>query len=162
ITELLAGIAVAGIIYYGGASVIAGTRTQGAFIGFVITLFLLYEPFKRLVRTNYAIQQGLAGADRVFELLDTRPQVVDRPAARVFRLVARRPQVVGPPAGRVRRAVRDGIAVEDVSFAYAPGEPLRRHIDRRSGGGEVVALVSMSGGKSTLADLIPRFYDPTE
>ena len=145
ITELLAGIAVAGIIYYGGASVIAGTRTQGAFIGFVITLFLLYEPFKRLVRTNYAIQQGLAGADRVFELLDTRPQVVDRPAARVL------------------RAVRDGIAFEDVSFAYEPGEPVLRHIDLRIRVGEVVALVGMSGGgKSTLADLIPRFYDPTE
>ncbi|TMA64467.1 MAG: ABC transporter ATP-binding protein, partial [Deltaproteobacteria bacterium] len=103
------------------------------------------EPFKRLVRTNYAIQQGLAGADRVFELLDTRPQVVDRPAARVL------------------RAVRDGIAFEDVSFAYEPGEPVLRHIDLRIRVGEVVALVGMSGGgKSTLADLIPRFYDPTE
>src|SRR5881397_3647308 len=133
ITELLAGIAVAGIIYYGGASVIA--RTQGSFIGFVITLFLLYEPFKRLVRTNYAIQQGLAGADRVFELLDTRPQVVDRPGARVL------------------RAVRDGIAFEGVSFAYEPGEPVLRDIELRIRVGEVVALVGMSGGgKSTLAD----------
>ena len=145
ITELLAGIAVAGIIYYGGASVIAGTRTQGAFIGFVITLFLLYEPFKRLVRTNYSIQQGLAGADRVFELMDTRPQVVDRPAARVL------------------HGVRDGIAFQRVSFAYEPGEPVLRAIDLHIRVGEVVALVGMSGGgKSTLADLIPRFYDPTE
>src|SRR5205823_9234380 len=125
---------VAGIIYYGGASVIAGTRTQGAFIGFVITLFLLYEPFKRLVRTNYAIQQGLAGADRVFELLDTRPQVVDRPAARVL------------------RAVRDGIAFEDVSFAYEPCEPVLRHIDLRIRVGEVVVVVGMIvGGHMTAA-----------
>src|SRR5205814_658772 len=145
ITELLAGIAVAGIIYYGGARVIAGTRTQGAFIGFVITLFLLYEPFKRLVRTNYSIQPGLAGADRVFELMDTRPQVVDRPAARVL------------------HGVRDGIAFQRVSFAYEPGEPVLRAIDLHIRVGEVVALVGMSGGgKSTLADLIPRFYDPTE
>src|SRR3989442_7898913 len=111
ITELLAGIAVAGIIYYGGASVIAGTRTQGAFIGFVITLFLLYEPFKRLVRTNYSIQQGLAGADRVFELMDTRPQVVDRPAARPLH------------GGRGR------VAVPPVSVAYETAETVLRAID---------------------------------
>ncbi len=145
ITELLAGIAVAGIIYYGGRSVIAGTRTQGGFIGFVITLFLLYEPFKRLVRTNYSIQQGLAGADRVFELMDTLPRVVDRPSAVAL------------------RRVRDGIRFDDVSFAYDGGEPVLRHIDLRIGVGQVVALVGMSGGgKSTLADLIPRFYDVTE
>src|SRR5438128_12468954 len=135
ITELLAGIAIAGIIYYGGASVIAGTRTQGAFVGFVITLFLLYEPFKRLVRTNYSIQQGLAGADRVFELMDTKPQVVDRPGAAAL------------------GGVRDGIEFHDVSFAYDPGQPVLRHINLRVPVGQVVALVGMSGGgKSTLAD----------
>jgi subfamily B ATP-binding cassette protein MsbA len=144
ITEVLAGIAVASIIYYGGSSVIAGTRTQGGFMGFIITLFLLYEPFKRLVRTNYTIQQGLAGADRVFELMDTAPRVVDRPRALVL------------------RSVREGIEFHDVSFAYDGGEPVLRHVDLRIGVGDVVALVGMSGGgKSTLADLIPRFYDVT-
>jgi subfamily B ATP-binding cassette protein MsbA len=142
ITEVLAGIAVAGIVWYGGASVIAGTRTQGAFVGFIITLFLLYEPFKKLVRTNYTIQQGLAGADRVFELLDTRPSVVDRPGAR-------------PLAG-----VREGIEFQGVGFAYDAGDPVLRGIDLRIPVGQVVALVGVSGGgKSTLADLIPRFYD---
>jgi subfamily B ATP-binding cassette protein MsbA len=142
ITEVLAGIAVAGIIWYGGASVIAGTRTQGAFVAFVITLFLLYEPFRRLVRTNYTIQQGLAGADRVFELLDTAPQVIDRPDAAVL------------------RGVRHGIEFHEVSFAYEPGEPVLRGINLRIPVGQVVALVGTSGGgKSTLADLIPRFYD---
>jgi subfamily B ATP-binding cassette protein MsbA len=144
ITEVLAGIAVAGIIWYGGSSVIHGSRTQGAFIAFIITLFLLYEPFKRLVRTNYTIQQGLAGAERVFELLDTPAQVVDRPDARVL------------------EGVRDAIEFHDVSFAYEPGEPVLRNIDLRIPVGQVVALVGMSGGgKSTLADLIPRFYDVT-
>jgi ATP-binding cassette, subfamily B, bacterial MsbA len=142
ITEVLAGIAVAGIVWYGGSSVITGTRTQGALVGFIITLFLLYEPFKKLVRTNYAIQQGLAGAERVFELMDTQPQVVDRPGAATL------------------DGVRDAIEFQDVGFAYEPGTPVLRHIDLRVEVGQVVALVGMSGGgKSTLADLIPRFYD---
>jgi subfamily B ATP-binding cassette protein MsbA len=144
ITEVLAGVAVAVIVWYGGTSVITGTRTQGAFIGFVITLFLLYEPFKRLVRTVYTIQTGLAGADRVFELLDTPSVVVDRPSA-------------APLAG-----MREGIRFRDVSFEYEPGTPVLHHIDLDIPVGQVVALVGMSGGgKSTLADLIPRFYDVT-
>jgi subfamily B ATP-binding cassette protein MsbA len=144
LTELLAGVSVAGIIWYGGSSVIGGNRTQGAFLGFIITLFLLYEPFKRLVRTNYTIQQGLAGADRVFEVLDTTLQVVDRRGAVEL------------------RGVREAIEFQDVSFAYDSREPVLRHINLRIPVGQVVALVGMSGGgKSTLADLIPRFYDVT-
>jgi len=144
ITEVLAGFAVAGIIWYGGHSVISGARTQGAFIGFIITLFLLYEPFKRLVRTNYTIQQGLAGAERVFELMDTRPGVAERLGAVVL------------------TGVRQGIEFHDVTFAYDGGAPVLCHIDLRVPAGRVVALVGISGGgKSTLADLIPRFYDVT-
>jgi subfamily B ATP-binding cassette protein MsbA len=145
VTEVVAGCAVAGIIWYGGHGVISGARTQGAFMAFVITLFLLYEPFKRLVRTNYTIQQGLAGAERVFELMDTESAVQERPGAVVL------------------GAVHRGIAFEGVSFAYEPGRPVLRHIDLTVPAGQVVALVGMSGGgKSTLADLIPRFYDVTE
>ena len=145
ITEVLAGIAVAGIIGYGGASVIAGTRTQGDLVGFIAALILLYDPFKKLVRTNYAIQQGLAGAERIFALLDTQPSVRDRPGARRL------------------EAVRKGIRFEDVSFTYGgEGEEVLRRIDLDIPVGHVVALVGMSGGgKSTLADLIPRFYDVT-
>jgi ATP-binding cassette, subfamily B, bacterial MsbA len=145
ITEILAGIAVSAIIWYGGSSVIAGTRTQGALMAFIVAIFLLYEPFKRLVRTNNTIQQGLAGAERVFELLDTAPEVVDAPDAVEL------------------DAVRDAIEFHDVGFAYDPGEPVLRHIDLRIPVGRVVALVGMSGGgKSTLADLIPRVYDVSE
>ena len=144
ITEMLAGIAVAGIIWYGGSSVISGARTQGSFMAFIIALFLLYEPFKKLVRTNNTIQQGLAGAERVFELIDTAPQVLDRPGAVAL------------------RGVRAAIEFHAVSFAYDPGEPVLRDINLRIPVGQVVALVGMSGGgKSTLADLIPRFYDVT-
>ena len=144
VTEVLAGFAVAGILWYGGASVIAGTRTQGAFVGFLVTVVLLYEPFKKLVRTNYTIQQGLAGAERVFALLDTHPTIVDRPGAREL------------------HGVREGIAFEGVTFAYEPDRPVLRDVDLHIRAGQVVALVGMSGGgKSTLADLIPRFYDVT-
>ncbi len=144
VTEVLGGVAVAGILWYGGASVIAGTRTQGAFVGFLVTVVLLYEPFKKLVRTNYTIQQGLAGAERVFGLLDTRPTIVDRPGARVLSRITR------------------GISFERVTFGYDPERPVLADIDLHIPVGQVVALVGMSGGgKSTLADLIPRFYDVT-
>jgi subfamily B ATP-binding cassette protein MsbA len=145
VTEVLAGFAIALIIWYGGRSVIGGTRTQGDFIAFVIALALAYEPFKKLVRTNYTIQQGLAGAERAFGLLDRRSEVGDRSG-------------VGTLDG-----VGAGIEFHDVSFAYDPGEPVLRHVDLQIPVGKVVALVGMSGGgKSTLADLIPRLYDVTE
>jgi subfamily B ATP-binding cassette protein MsbA len=145
VTEVLAGLAIALIIWYGGSSVIAGTRTQGNFIAFVITLVLLYEPFKKLVRTNYTIQTGLAGAERAFGLLDQKPTVLDRPGARSL-----------PP-------IQQGIEFHGVGFAYDPGQPVLRDIALRIPLGHVVALVGMSGGgKSTLADLIPRLYDVTE
>jgi subfamily B ATP-binding cassette protein MsbA len=145
VTEVLAGFAIAAIIWYGGTSVVAGTRTQGNFIAFVITLLLLYEPFKKLVRTNYTIQQGIAGAERAFSLLDVRPAVTDAPGAHVL------------------DGVGAGIEFRGVSFAYDPGQPVLRDIDLRIPAGSLVALVGMSGGgKSTLADLIPRFYDVTE
>ncbi|HXJ37203.1 MAG TPA: ABC transporter ATP-binding protein [Candidatus Eisenbacteria bacterium] len=145
ITEVLAGFAIAAIIWYGGSSVIAGTRQPQDFLAFLITIVLLYEPFKKLVRTNYTIQQGLAGAERAFSLLDVQPEVVDRPGVR---------EIDG---------VRDGIEFHGVEFSYEPGEPVLRDIDLRIAAGDLVALVGMSGGgKSTLADLIPRFYDVTK
>src|SRR5256712_3656931 len=141
---MLAGIAVAGIIWYGGTSVIAKTRPRRPLMPSTTALFLLSEPFKKLVRTNNTIQQGLAGADRVFELLDTASQVVDRPGATEL------------------RGVHEAIEFHDASFAYDPGEPVLHDINLRIPVGQVVALVGMSGGgKSTLADLIPRFYDVT-
>ena len=144
IAELLAGIVIAGIIYYGGASVIAGTRTPGSFFAFMATAAFLFEPFKKLVRTNYTIQQGIAGAERVFALLDTPAHVVDRPKA------------IELPG------IQQGIEFDDVWFEYEEGRPVLRGIDLRIPAGKVVALVGMSGGgKSTLADLIPRLYDVT-
>jgi subfamily B ATP-binding cassette protein MsbA len=145
VTEVLAGVFGAGVMWYGGTSIASGVRTPGDLMAFMAALLLLYEPFKRLVRTNYTIQQGLAGADRVFEVLDLQPGIVDRPGAVTL------------------ETVRQGVTIEDVSFAYDPGELVLHHIDLAIPAGSVVALVGASGGgKSTLSDLIPRLYDVTE
>jgi subfamily B ATP-binding cassette protein MsbA len=142
--EVLAAFAIGGVVWYGGNSVIAGGRSQGSFLAFLTAMFLLYEPFKRLTKANATIQQGVAGAERVFDLLDTQPEVVDRPGARAL------------------TAMRRGIVFEGVGFRYGT-EPVLKDVTLKIQAGEVVALVGMSGGgKSTLADLIPRFYDVTE
>jgi subfamily B ATP-binding cassette protein MsbA len=145
ITDVLAGIATALVVWYGGSGIIAGTRRVEDLGSFLLALILVYDPFKKLVRTNLSIQQGLAGAERVFGLLDMRSSIVDRPGARTI------------------DGVRTGLALHDVTFAYDPGTPVLRHVDLEIPVGHMVALVGMSGGgKSTIADLIPRLYDVTE
>ena len=141
--EVLAAFGIAGVVAYGGYSVIVGDRTQGAFLGFLTALFLLYEPFKNLAKSNAAVQQGIGAADRVIEILDTEPDVRDRPGARVL------------------EGVRQGIRFEKVRFRYDQDDVLH-DVDLEISAGQVVALVGMSGGgKSTIADLLPRFYDVT-
>jgi subfamily B ATP-binding cassette protein MsbA len=139
--ELVAAAGIAAVVWYGGYSVIAGERTQGEFIAFLTALLLLYEPFKHLTRTSAAIQTGLAAAERLFELLDERSEVEDRPGARLL------------------SGVRQSIRFDNVHFRYRQ-EWVLQGISLEIRTGEVVALVGPSGGgKSTLADLIPRFYD---
>jgi subfamily B ATP-binding cassette protein MsbA len=142
--EVLASFGIAGVVWFGGQSVMAGARTPGSFMAFLTALLLLYDPFKGLTKTNNVVQQGLAAAARIFEMLDVPSEVVERPGATVL------------------QGFRDGIRFEDVSFRYGT-EPVLREIHLEIRRGEAVALVGRSGGgKSTLADLIPRFYDVTE
>jgi ATP-binding cassette, subfamily B, bacterial MsbA len=142
--EIFAAFAIAGVVWYGGNSVIGGGRTQGSFLAFLTAIFLLYEPFKQLGKANNAIQQGLAAADRVFEVIDAVPEVRDRPGAHTLIEVQR------------------GIEFDNVGFRYERDFVLRG-IDLSIRLGEVLALVGPSGGgKSTLADLILRFYDVSE
>ena len=150
IMEVLAAVGIAAVLWYGGYSVIHGERTTGAFMGFVAALILVYDPFKGLARVNATIQQGMASADRVFDIIDEETDVPDR--------------LDGPSLPTLAR----DIVFEKVSFAYPPREgesapaPALHDIDLRIARGEVVALVGASGGgKSTLADLLARFYDPS-
>ena len=139
--ELLAACGIAGVVWYGGMSVIEGERTQGGFVAFLTAMLLIYQPFKHLTRTNTAVQSGLAGAERLFEVLDERSDVQERPQA--HRL------------SRFRRRIQ----FHAVSFRYQE-EWVLQHVSLTIAAGQVVALVGPSGGgKSTLADLIPRFYD---
>ncbi len=142
--EAMAACAVVVVLWYGTSMVVSGVRTPGEFGAFFAAMLLVYEPFKRLTRTNNTIQQALAAADRVFEMMDEPSEVPDDPKAIEL------------------QAGRHSIAFEQVSFHYGH-EWVLRDIDLEIPAGQVVALVGMSGGgKSTLADLIPRFYDVQE
>lgn len=149
INEFMASLVVSGVVLYGGWSVISGTRTAGGFIAFLISVFLMYEPFKKLTRVNATVQQGLAGAQRIFEILDTVPSI-------------REPQ-------QPRKLSEScEICFNNVSFQYPTrgqgDEPTAALIDvsLTIPEGKKVALVGFSGsGKSTLVDLVPRFIDPS-
>jgi ATP-binding cassette, subfamily B, bacterial MsbA len=139
--EMFASIGIGGVVWYGGWSVINGGRTQGEFMAFMAAMFLMYGPFKGLARTYTAVHQGLAGAERVFEILDEAPEISDKPGAQVAQPFSK------------------SIQLDKVSFAYKD-TPVLKDIDLTIEAGQMVALVGMSGvGKSTLVDLIPRFYD---
>jgi ATP-binding cassette, subfamily B, bacterial MsbA len=142
--EMLASFGIVGVVWYGGWSVVAGGRTQGEFMAFMAAMFLMYAPFKGLARTYTAVHQGLAGAERVFEILDEAPEIHDKPDA------------------QVARPFSQSIEFHNVSFGYKE-TPVLKSVNLKIEAGQMVALVGMSGvGKSTLVDLIPRFYDVRE
>jgi subfamily B ATP-binding cassette protein MsbA len=141
--ETLGGLGIAAIVFYGGYSVIKGTATPGTFFSFLAALLMLYEPVKRLSNVNNTIQQGLAAASRIFEVLDTQPEITDSPGAVPLKQIVR------------------GIEYQNVSFKYEDQWVLR-DINLRICVGEKVAIVGASGaGKTTLVNLLPRFYDVT-
>ena len=144
IMEIIGGIAVAVVIWYGGNEVVSGRSTPGIFFSFTAALLMLYEPIKRLNKENHNIQQGLAASQRVFEIIDRVPEILEKPNAKNL------------------GAVDGVIEFRDLSFKYEEKMVLK-HIDLTIAKNEVVAVVGESGaGKTTLANLIPRFYDATE
>ncbi len=145
--EFVGGIAVIGVLWYGQNRIARGLLTVGEFTGFLAAALLMYQPLKRLSGANASVQQALAASTRIFEMLDRHTEVTDKS---------------GAPA---LAPLVSGVEYRDVGFAY-DDEPARfivRHASFSVSKGQVVALVGLSGaGKTTLVNLLPRFYDATE
>ena len=142
--EFLGGLGIAAIVFYGGYQVIHGVSTPGNFFSFLTALIMLYEPVKRLTNVNNTVQQGISAAVRVFGIMDITPGIKNRENATELPRIS------------------DGIEIRNVTFSY-DNEPVLKNINLHIKSGEVVAFVGMSGGgKTTLVNLIPRFYDVTE
>jgi subfamily B ATP-binding cassette protein MsbA len=144
VVEVLGGLGVAGIVLVGGLSVIQGNSTPGTFGSFLAALLLLYKPIKSLSRVNDIVQGGLAASSRVFELMDRTPEIRDADGAVPL------------------NGISDGIRFGHISFKYED-ELVLKDMNLKVKVGDVLALVGMSGaGKTTLVNLIPRFYDVDE
>lgn len=141
--EMLGGIASAAILYYGGYNVIKGSMTTGDFFSFVAAFAMMYKPVRELNKLNQTVQEGLAAAVRTYELLDLKADIVDKPNATELPVIKKR------------------IEFKDVCFRY-DDVPILRTINLTVNVGEILAVVGTSGaGKTTLVNLIPRFYDAT-
>ena len=143
--EFMGGVAFVGALWVGSQEISSGRLTPGDFVRFVAALFMMYSPAKKLSRVNANIQQALAASERIFAILDTHSEVEDRAGA--------------PPAAPFCRAIE----FRDVQFAYAgaEGETLGG-VSLTVTAGQMVAIVGRSGaGKTTMVNLLPRFYDVT-
>lgn len=143
ILELIGALATAVIFGMGLTAVIQGTMTSGYLFAFLTSLYLMYDPVKKISRLNYDIHRAIAGAERIFELLDTRSDITE----------------IEEPVELDK--VRGAITFDHVCFGYEEDHPVLKDLDFSIQPGETVAIVGPSGvGKSTLVSLIPRFYDP--
>ena len=144
IMEFLGGLGIAFIIWYGGYKVITGSSTAGTFFSFMAAVLMLYDPVKKLSGLNNAVQQGLAAADRVFDIMEMESDIKER----------KDPITIKRGPHRV--------TFENVYFKYDDVMVLKDiNLDVKTG--DVLALVGMSGGgKTSLVNLIPRFYDVTQ
>jgi len=147
IIEFFGAVTIVGLLTYAREQIKAGQMTTGDFMSFVTALLLLYEPVKRLAGIHNIFQQAAGASQRVFEYLDRRPLVSELPGARRL------------------GGFRESILFDRVSFSYpdAPNGPVLTDVTLEVNKGEVVAVVGPSGaGKTTLAALLMRFYDPVE
>lgn len=142
--ELLTGIAIAGIIGWGGAQVMNGTTTPGAFFSFIAAMIMSYKPAKTIASLSTNMQEGMAAAARLFAVLDTPSNITNKVDAQPLELTD-----AAISFEHLSFHYSNGVGVNDVSIALQPGQ--------------TVALVGPSGGgKSTLMNLLLRFYDPAE
>ncbi|HXX22655.1 MAG TPA: ABC transporter transmembrane domain-containing protein [Terriglobia bacterium] len=144
IMEVLGAITVAGLLFYARNEILHHAQTTGGFVAFLYALIKTYEPIKRLTGVHNAAAQAVGASEQVFHYLDLHPDIHDEPGASAL-----------PP-------FEHQIEFQNVDFDYEEGLPLLRNINLRIRKGEVVAIVGSSGaGKTTLASLIPRFFDVT-
>ncbi|RNC68904.1 MAG: lipid A export permease/ATP-binding protein MsbA [Desulfuromonadales bacterium] len=144
IMEVIMAFGIAAVIWFGGKEVLSGRMTAEAFFSFVVAMGMLYSPIKKLLNAYSSVQKALGAAERVFEVIDERPDITD-PAE---------PVTLGRARGEVE--------LRNVTFSYED-ECVLRSVTLTARKGEVVALVGPSGaGKTTVMSLIPRFYDVTE
>ena len=143
--ELVGAVGIGAVIWIGGMQVVDGHMTAGTFFSFVAALALMYEPVKKMANANNDIQRALAGAERVFEILDDPDLGVEKGGTLEF----------APPFRELR--------FENVSFTYRDGTKALDDVSFTAKAGEHIAIVGPSGaGKTTFVNLIPRFYDPWE
>jgi ATP-binding cassette, subfamily B, bacterial MsbA len=139
----LLGVAIAAVMIYGGHRVINGTSTPGDFFAFLGAAMLAYDPLKRLSTLNAGLQEGLAAAERVFSIIDSKPVIVDNPGAKPLKVAG------------------GGLRLSDVTFTYDGETTALDRFDLTVPAGSNVALVGPSGaGKTTVFNLILRFFDP--
>ena len=144
--ELLGGVAVVLLIWYGSRQIKDEQLTVGGFTTFVVAAFMMYTPVKKLSRVNANLQQAMAASERIFQVLDTHSEVRERSDATPM------------------RPLRHAIEFQNVAFAYddRPNKFILRDVSFSVEAGEMIALVGLSGaGKTTLVNLLPRFYDVT-
>ena len=140
--EILGGLGMAGALWYGSREIADGNLTIGELTSFIATLFLMYGPAKKLSRVNANLQQAIAASERIFEVLDTHTEVLEKPDAR--RLAP----------------FREAIEFRDVVFSYEQSGGILRGVSFGVRAGQMIAVVGRSGaGKTTLVNLLPRFYD---
>ena len=141
---LVFALGTAGIVWLGSRQVLAGQLTVGGLLVFLAYLAQLYEPLNQLSHVGSTIATARAGTRRVFEILDAPEEVRDAPGAKPL-----------PTA-------RGEVAFESVSFSYQAGQPVLRNVSFAVPAGQAVAIIGPSGvGKTTLLNLLPRFFDPT-
>jgi len=143
VMEFLAGVGIAFIIWYGGYRVISGSSTPGTFFSFLAAVLMLYDPARKLSEFNNALQEGLAASDRIFDIIETRSDIVecDQPI-----------EIIKGP---------HDIEFRNVSFRY-DRKMVLKNIQLHVKKGELLGIVGMSGGgKSSLVNLVPRFFDTT-
>lgn len=144
VTEIGGALVAVVILYIGGRSIVLGTGMDaGRFLTFLVALLAMMQPVRTLSQVNIRIQEGLAAAVRIFDVLDTEPSMPE----------PSEPRPIPSPIEEIR--------FEDVSFSYIEGTPVLSNVSFTVPAGKMVAIVGPSGaGKSTLVDMIPRFYDP--